>query len=148
MKKIICIILAMVMVFAFVTSAFADGYYHGTPEFHSTSCKKRFVTSNCITKSSNESWGPTYCEATMSFATANPSYNYLLAEPYSKGDGISLGDTIHVINSATYGYLLDFGGEEDEYNSLYLRITNPYYPSNHSNTINMVSDGCFWAYWD
>ena len=148
MKKIICIILAMVMVFAFVTSAFADEYYHGTPEYHSTLCKKRFTTEDCITKSSNESWGDTYCLATVSFETANPSYNYLIAQPYCKSEGVSLGDPVHIINSTAYGYPLDFNGSEDYYNSLNIRITNPYYVANHSNTINMVSDGCFWAYWD
>lgn len=151
MKKIICIVLSMIMTFAFVTSALADDRSSGTKKFDSTSCTKRFVTTNYFTKGSDESWGNVTCKATVQFNTSNPSYNYLLAEPYCKSAEVSLGDPNHVIGGISLfwaiSYPMLFNGEQDDYDTLNLRITNPYYPSNHSNTINMESHGKFTAHW-
>lgn len=73
---------------------------------------------------------------------------YSFAQALSdKTDKVALSDVTQITSSGAYGYNVPLNSSADDYDTMHMRITNPYYhEGNHSNTINMSASGQFWAF--
>lgn len=150
-KQRITLVLILVFTLTITGSSLATTYYHGIPTFSSGNCKKRYVTDNAIEKYSDENWGATSCCASGSFDDSTPDYNYLYVtavDRHSTSTYTSLGTRSTITFSAQYGYPVSLNSSADDYDEMYLIVTNPYYIANSSNTVNMVSNGIFWSTWN
>lgn len=151
-KQKIILLTILVFILSLAGSALATTYYHGVPSFSSGNCKRRYATNDAIEKDSDENWGNTYCCASGSFSDPEPDYNYLYVtavDRHSTSSYNSLGARSTILFSAQYGYLVSLNASADDYDDMYLIVSNPYYIANgSSNTVNMVSNGIFWSTWN
>ena len=147
MKKLISLMLVMIIMLSFTATALAagTGSFHGSRTFSSSTCKTRYITDNWITKYSSESYGSTYCQTLATVSGKNYSYAQALSD---KADKIAMSDVTQIPSSGTSGYNIPLNSSANSYNTMHMRITNPYYhEGNHSNTTNMASSGQFWSTW-
>jgi hypothetical protein len=138
MKKRLIVVLVVILVFAFTTTAFAQ--YMVDASWSSTKCLNGFTTTQAVQKySTNYVWDFVNVGLYgLSFASA-PEKNYLYFQPVS--NGVYVGEKNYILNPLDSRYdergAYIYENCARNYNSFHLWISNP----NKGN--NMVSGG-FW----
>ena len=133
-KKIILVVIAIVLVIAFGTTAYADNSL--TRYWDSTICRNQFTTSLYTLKSSSDTWTSFWVYANEIEYTPSSGYNLKLQAAPKTSSGLLMSSlytcyegTQKNITSLSYTYV----------NEVYMLIKNPYGPSGP----NMESHGWF-----
>lgn len=137
MKKILIVVLAVVLVFVFVTTAFA-ATYEDVATWSSSVCLYGFTTSDKLEKDASDTWAFVNVGLyRLSFAST-PTNNKLLFQP--KSNGVYVGPQQYILSLSDPEYderATGIYSACNDYEYIYLRITNP-------NSGNNMNSGGFW----
>jgi len=123
--KILSVVLAFVIVFAFASTAFAAQF---TANWSSSTCLTGFTTSDRVEKDANETWVHTVVYVDKLIFASTPTYNYLRATPRTSG-GSTMGPRMAVSLSDPEMIAIN---DYETHNYIKLRIDNP----NSNNNMN------------
>lgn len=133
-RKILCILAAFVLAFAFTTGALAATIYYG---FDSGTCYRTFTTSGSLAKDSSKEWDK-YTIHVETVSYTGTQFNYLYARPVG-ADGSILGLQQKAQLQRRTGF--EPNAEGRIANTVKFKVYNADYEENSVQTNNMSSSG-------
>lgn len=133
-RKILCILAAFVLAFAFTTGALAATIYYG---FDSGTCYRAFTTSGSLVKDSSKEWNQ-YTIHVETVSYTGTQFNYLYARP--------VGSTGTIYSEQLKAELQEYtrfapNGSDRNAAIVKFKISNADYVENSVQTNNMSSSG-------
>lgn len=133
-RKILAAFLCILLVFAYTTSALAATTYY---EFEG-SCKKNFVTSGYLSKSTSQTWTQFSVYISRFVYTGDYDFIYLYARPQGT-DGTVFATQYLVYHAATKNFTPNSSGSVA--NSVKMKIYNPAYQEYGNTSTTLTAKG-------